>query len=507
MLVNYTQDEREEFYRTLNALYEQEADLRNKLTTASGEEKTRLQLERQQLIEEQETKARELQDKYEHRRIAKLKTPQDFLKEAEKEASQILEHLYKHLHVLPSYDAPTVVVKDLQEYITTRYAFLCLRDEFRLFFDAINSDLEATMELQNIIARAIEESPYTADDNRKEPEVYRRSSLMHLKTYGIMNDNLNAKLIQEPDILKLPIDGQMTIQQYKVKEGKDINTYMQLSYDSYDSQGITFSRKLSAFDISVYNAISSLIYNEKMRDHNGSLYVTPVEIWRTMTGRKINDVTARASEKQLQKLCNSIDKMRRILIYIDLTEEMERQNKYIDDARIIGGKVDTNLLECIGGVEFMLDNSKTVKGYCFDKIPILYRVNEARGRVLSVPYEMLNISEKESNTENMIVFRDYLMAQVKLIKSAQESGKSYKRNSRILIDTIYAATATPFPEDRINNDKFKTDANRASYLRKIRQADRDKIEAILTTWVKKGWIKAYKPVKKGNAITGYDITA
>ena len=512
MLINYTEEEQQALQKIREELTPKAAEVLEKLKNCTDKaEKTALQTEYQLILDKIDARTLDLESRYQKEHFARIKggTP-GLLKEAKKQAPAILKFYHDHLHLLPEAPGtPSFVAKDNAEYIPNRYAYLSLRNELKLFFVAFKSDADATQQLHDIISDAINKSPYTIDTDTQEAaqevpratsDIFQRLPLMHLKTYGIMNDN-NARLMREPDILKLPINGQMTIHQYLVKEGKDVNGYMSLQYES---DNVTLSKKITAFDMSVYNAISTRVYHEKKKNPGAPVYLTALEIWRTMTGRIINDHNVKPSKAQLQKIADSINKMRCMLLYVDMSEEWAKYDIKCDDSRIIGGKVNTYFLDCAAGGEFKLENGKIVYGFCFDKIPILYTINEARQRVLTVPYEMLDVSENTSITDYVIEFRDYLLQQVKLMKDSEEDKTRFTRNTRILLKTLYDQTDTD-PEKRIKDRDYKDDKTRQAKLRTIRQDDRKKIEAILTTWKQKKWIKGYKQVVKSSAVIGYDI--
>ena len=226
-----------------------------------------------------------------------------------------------------------------------------------------------------------------------------------------------------------------------------------------------------------------------------------------MNGKRSGDGKAKPSAAQVKRICASLDKMRFTRFYMDISEEIKAYNLSIDDERIIGGRIDGYLLNSTK-VEFTTDKGNTVAGYRIGEEPLLYTYNAAKKHILYVPYEMLDTSLKLQDSENVTEFRNYLLQQIQLMKNATEGGKKgkyFKRSNTILIDTIYKDTGIQPPEVRIEEREYSTDKTKQANLRKLRKADRDKIEGILEAWKIKEWIKDYKPVKKSQAVSGYEI--
>lgn len=516
MIIKYTAEELqhiEDLKREYGALIQQASD---------SKEKARLSL---QLSEEliaytdscQRERFKELEGK-----------PAEILEHAQGQIDRLLEIEYKEL---TAYTTPEDIKKlglgtviQGKPYLNANFMGEAIREELHLHIEALRDDKERLQQLFTSIVEAVESSEYTdsaeitISPSGKAPlEVmrYRRRPLTDISTYGIMNDKANAQLLQDSGLFKQRADGQLILQ-WAVNQApqtrEEVPVYIALTYEGTEGK---ITKKMTAYDKSVYEAISTRFYYWKQENPQKPLYITPQEIWRTMNGKKSGDGKAKPSKAQVQRICDSLDKMRFTRFYMDISEEIRAFDLHIEDERIISGHIDSYLLNSVK-VEFITDKGNTVAGYRISEEPILYTYNDVKNHLLYVPYEMLDTSTNTSDSENVTEFRNYLLQQIQLMKNAAESGKKgryFKRSNIILLETIYRDTGIQTPEDRIEGKEYKTDTIRRREVRRFRQADRQKIEGILDAWKAKGWIKGYtvlnqnnEPVRERQQAKGYSIS-
>ena len=398
--------------------------------------------------------------------------------------------------------------------LTSQHAAEYLMQELHLHFETFEKDTENFKNLFSLLLTEIRGSKLTTNeivdtdklmDAAKENKL-RRNPLSDISYYGLMSDKANAQIIRD-GIFKEKPNGQMMViwavnQAPKGKE--EVPVYIALSYEGTENK---LSKRLTAFDNAVYNAVSTRYYYWKLEHSKEPLYITPQEIWRTMNGKSSSDGTAKPSKAQVQRICDSLDKMRFTRFIMDINAEIKAYKLFIDDERVKGGIIDDYLLNS-KKLEFETEKGRTVTGYKIGDEPILYTYNQAKKHILYVPFKMLDTSNHTSDSENVIEFKNYLLQQIQLMKNANESdkkGKFFKRNNRILIDSIYADTGIKTPEERAEESTAKTEDTKNSFLRKTRKKDREKIEGLLTAWTTENWIKGFNPVKDGQSIRGYDI--
>lgn len=417
---------------------------------------------------------------------------------------------------------PMITVKNKTPLLRSDYIAQAVQIELKLHTAALQEDQERLAELTEIIIDEITQSPYTDNSgvklNNKNglPEsifLLRRSPLQDITTYGLMNDKTNAQLIQDDGVFRATPDGQYALtwavnQAPQKKEA--VPVYMALTYEGTEGK---ITKKLTGYDIAVYNAVATRFYYWQLDSPQKPLYITPQEIWRTMNGKKSGDGQAKPSKAQVKRVCASLDKMSFTRFQMDITNEIREFNLYIDDERITNGYIETYLLNSHKATA-ITNKGNIAQYYVVAEEPILYSYNRMKGHILEVPYELLDTSAKTSDTENVTEFRNYLLQQIQLMKNAAEekSGKYFKRSNVILLESIYKNTGILTPERRAERTAFTSDSARQTYVRKTRKADREKIEGILEAWTAKKWIRGYvalnakkQPVKGRQQVQGYNI--
>lgn len=336
---------------------------------------------------------------------------------------------------------------------------------------------------------------YAANNTQLISEIMKRAPLPDIHTYGIMNDKVNAQLIAS-EAFTQDTDGQMRLVWAVNQAGKSrepIATYISLLYEGTETK---LSKKMTGYDNAVYNAVSTQFYYWKKEHPGEALYITPQELWRTMNGK---DGFASPSAKQVEKTIKSIDKMRFTRFTMDIKAELEAGYISLDDERLVKGEFETYLLKA-DKVVFETEKGRKVEGYRITDEPILYTYNQAKKHILWVDYDLLNTSDKKNIGDDTVVYTNYLLQRIQNYIGGQLA------SNRILFESIYQATGIEAPESRIKLANCSSEDNYRASIRKAFKRDRDTIEAILTSWKDKGkLIKDFNPVKKGNAVIGYDL--
>lgn len=434
------------------------------------------------------------------------------IEHAQGQIGPILEKIHTSFVLLTTNNkgASFVTIEGESVYVKADVALDAVKYELRFHIKALQDDRDALLKLFSIITEEIENSPYTdnkdfvAEDpnNLKDVMRFRRNPLTDLEKYGLMNDKATAQLLQDQDLFTQKPNGQLVLKwavNQAPQQNKPIPIYMSLTYEG---ENIKYTKKLTAFDNAVYNAVSTCFYYWAKERPGVPLYITPTEIWRTMNGKQTRDGHLKPREGQLKKICDSLDKMRFTRFYLDISAEMKANYITLDDDRITGGKIETYLLNSTK-VEFTTEKGRIVQGYRIAEEPILYTYNAAKKHILFVDFKLLDTSTGTQNSEYVAEFRNYLIQQIELMKNAGKKG-NFKRNKRILISKIYEATGIDTPEERLL-DKEVSEQSKAVILSRTKDADRKKIEGILSAWIDMGYIKGFTPVKQKKSTIGYDI--
>ena len=523
-IVENSKPEREALKKALNEL------LNN--PDANREERQKVLVQQQAVIERLEAEVQAYLDKIQRKHFKPIKEAgtEAIIANAKEQIPLILEQLHKDTEERYSKIAPAALKelkigtnKDGTLYISANIATTILKEELQLHLQALADNKPALQGLLENIIEAVENSPYTDNEEIIEPAApidlmrYRRNPLSDIPSFGILNDKTGARLLQDEDsIFQQKTDGQLTLKwavNQAAKNREAVPVYMALTYEGNDYR---VTKKLTGYDKQVYEAVATRFHYWNEENPQKPLYISPQEIWRTMNGKRSGDSkVSNPSKKQVQRICDSLDKMRFTRFYMDITKEISAFNLSIDDDRISGGFIETYVLNS-SKVEFTTDKGNTVQGYRIGEEPILYTYNKVKNHVLYVPYEMLDTSQYTSDSENVAEFKGYLLQQIQLMKNAAEQGKKgnyFKRNSIILLETIYKGTGILTPEERIEGKDYKTEASKQKEIRRFRQADRQKIEGLLDAWKAKGWIKddtvlnaKNEPIREKQQAKGYDIT-
>ena len=531
MLFDFTEEELKQRELIRKDFKEKMLEVSQKLETATLEEGKKLIVERTRLQLNFNTSYSAFIDKCERIRFQKIEGNINAIKEdAIEQVPKIIEYCYNSLvNVEMPEDLKKLEIIESKEgtlLLKANFVTKYIMEEIKLHLDALQKDKEALQDVLNYIIRAVETNEKTnqeeitltpleikLEETAQLLDINKlmRNPLADITTYGLMNDKVNAQLIQG-DFFTQEANGQLTIKfavDQAPKNKKQAAVYMALTYEGTEGK---LTKRLTAFDSAVYNAVATRFYYWQKENTRSSLYITPQEIWRTMNGKKAGDGQAKPSKTQVQRICDSLDKMRFTHFYMDISEEIQAFNLYIDDDRVTAGKIDTYVLNC-SKVEFETEKGNTVQGYKIGDEPILYTYNRVKNHILYVPYEMLDTSTNTSDSENVTEFRNYLLQQVQLMKNGEDNkGKYYHRNRIILLETIYRDTGILPPEERISNKSYKNDASKQKEVRRLRKTDREKIEGILDAWKAKKWIKGYiilnnknEPIREKQQAKGYEV--
>ena len=333
----------------------------------------------------------------------------------------------------------------------------------------------------------------------ESPESRLSKPLPQVKTYGLLNDSINHNILVNGFAPVDSLDGQLCMLFETNQAGKNEKPFKVVTALTYEGQEPLISRKMTGYDRSVYNAVSTLYHYSQMKYEGEPCIVTPQEIWRTMNG--ISDQSKTPTPAQVKKVCSSIDKMRFTRIYLDISEELQRRKITFQDQRITSGKIDTYYLKAERGT-FLTEKGRIIDAYKIENEPILYTYNRAKNRVLFIPFNLLNTADaitegKAGNEGHTIEIREYLLYEIMLMYNKE-------RNKRILFKTLYEKTGIDTPENRINRSNYTSENAYKTGIKKEAAKDRDKVKEILTAWKNKGFIKGFEFV--GNRpIVGVDI--
>ena len=247
------------------------------------------------------------------------------------------------------------------------------------------------------------------------------------------------------------------------KGKKEINTMVSLALPrQFELEG---KNRMDAYDKAVLNGVNSLL-------ENGTVNFTIPMLYHAMTGKTNPTV----DEGLLHELQNRIELMRRTLITIDLSEELEA--RYLDigltEPQVQGYLLPANKISA-------RINGREVQVYHLLDTPPMLAYAKLKRQLATVPLSLLNAPL--NNNATTIPLKNYLISRCEGMRNPHNSLKSNK----ILFRSIYAELGE---ED-------------AGKVRKKRI--RDYTEVVLKHMVDKGYLKRYTFTKSGRTIDGVEV--
>ena len=228
---------------------------------------------------------------------------------------------------------------------------------------------------------------------------------------------------------------------------------------------------LSTYDKSIINGVTSLL------ESGNPVFSIPM-LYHAMTGKQNPTV----DEQLFEEISGKLEKMRRLTIAIDLSEENEARfitDENGDPLPIENVTMEGYLLPLnkISGVI----NGKKAELFQLIQNPPLYTYSKMKRQLASVPITLL--SAPLNNNSTTIPLKTYLLQRIELMKNTHNS----IRSSTILYDTIYSELG---------------DQN-ANKTRKMRI--RTYAATILNYFIEQGYIRGYEEFRRGRTITGLKI--
>lgn len=264
------------------------------------------------------------------------------------------------------------------------------------------------------------------------------------------------------------------------------------------SDDIKAKKRITARDETAHDAIITL-YCQWIETHGkiDGFYFTTDEIWRVANGYKGNE---RPTPKQRESFEQSIQKLAAIRLDMDISKEIEANFITINDERIKEGRIKTNVLH-IDSVQVKTEKGRTIDAHRLYAEPIFYTYAKAKNHILTVKYELLDTSDTTGNEGNTAEIRRYLLREI------EQMYNGTRDNTHININTLYESKVIDTPQERAG-DPVKYANNNAYHSRIKKEAarDREKIAAILQSWINKAYINGFEEIKTGRAITGFKIS-
>lgn len=265
------------------------------------------------------------------------------------------------------------------------------------------------------------------------------------------------------------LDGQTQLK-VGTKGSQPVKTTVTL--DMPEHMRIEGGGSLSTYDKSIINGVTSLL------ESGNTVFSIPM-LYHAMTGKPNPTVDEQLSEE----IGGKLEKMRRMILSIDLTEE--NRARYLTDSEGNPLKVEDLAIE--GYLLPLNKMSGTVNGrptevYQMIQPPPLYTYSKMKRQLASAPITLLNAPVNNNSTT--IPLKTYLLQRIELMKNRNNNIISNK----ILYETIYSELG----------------AASANKTRKMRI--RTYTTTILSYFIEQEYITGFVEYKEGRVIRGLQIT-
>ena len=368
--------------------------------------------------------------------------------------------------------------------------FYLLKEDFagRHIHDRYENDTSSTERLENCpVSKKNTRTFYCTEGSREAITITENVGLV-VKNFVQQNSPVNNEMIRNSvmnDLYSADINGQMkmlpTVVREKHGKSEQVISYVSFCYDDDVDLEILNNKgrfNITAYDRRVYNAVSTLFLNERQT-------VSMAEIFGVMTGYARTNPT----QSQLDTIEKSLEKLRRIRVYIDLTEEvshkMIQDKQPLIDAGILKNHSDKIKKAVIEDnmLHFRRGETWSEKGKVFKSIqiigePTLLTYNRAKKTLITIPMEYIGL-EGQNTTDKAIAFQDYLLMRIFGYKNRK------LRENKILYDTLYRDAGYEKPEDS------------KGFIR-----DRETIVKMMEEWKLKGLVTGFSEVKEGRSYIG-----
>ena len=415
------------------------------------------------------------------------------IEKAEKDTGQDLSNLK---NFTPE-DAADILLRELSLHVSAISRQEEAQQQFvALLIGYINKSKAIDGKVNEYLKKAIEEAILTPVQEETG------HFLQNIKKLSILNDKINKVTLNNPNgmLLNADTNGQLTLFFNSQETSSSTVSFSLTLPETYKG----LSRKISGFDIAILSTVCSLYEKANVK----YLILSPEQILRVMNGKQPNDTKFNVSDAKIKKCIECMEKIRKTDLFIDITQEIENNNLKIEDERLEGGVYQDPLIEC--GILTTKTDKGTRKDFVIKNQSFWYIYNSTKKHVVSIPFELLDTSAYISDADYVTEFKYYLVKQIVFLIYSKDN--KINEDNIILLDTIYKDSGVPTPEERAEKTSFTSENAAKTYIRKCKQADKEKIEGLLKSFKEKDFIKDFiainkrnKPLNKGEIIKGYKI--
>lgn len=265
---------------------------------------------------------------------------------------------------------------------------------------------------------------------------------------------------------------------------KEITAYTIVSYEQ-DSAGALISAKLTEYERQVSDAVIS-IWEEARKSG------LPPEFTTDMLFRAMPGSSDKPSQQQAGAITRAIEKLRKLHIYLDVTDEMRARGLISDKDKVV---YDDMFLSVGRVTRTTATGGRTVRAYHIHTEPLILQYCKLTKQLITVPPKWLEVkivkgnkasSESMAMTQERQEITGYLMRRIAIMKNDKKNKKPTQSDT-ILFTTLFDAIGLKDP----SRDKA-LDTRKSCFA----ILDYYKAEKIITDYEKR---------TKGRSVTGVKI--
>ena len=346
------------------------------------------------------------------------------------------------------------------------------------FFDETSGKPIATPEIEELLYKFIEQDGKTPEEKQ---EIITTLQAV-IPEYHIMPNNA---LMNTLTSLKAINAGEFDLPVIN-KRGrrKEITAYTIVNYDQ-DGAGKLIASKLTEYERQVSDAIIS-IWVEAQKTNKPAEFTTDT-IFRAMPGS-----SDKPSPQQQGAITKAIEKLRRLHIYVDATEEMRVRGLISENETLV---YDDFYLSVARVTRKIINGGQTVRAYHIHTEPLVLSYCRMTDQIITVSPKWLevkkvkkgkSVNEAVSMTQERQAITGYLIRRIAIMKNDKKN-KKHTQSDIILFATLFDDIGVTAPDKQKSADirKFCYDVLKYYKAEKI--------------------IADYEQQKKGRSITGVKI--
>lgn len=294
------------------------------------------------------------------------------------------------------------------------------------------------------------------------------------------------------------------------KRTKAVENYTMAAFDPDEEGNAITAVNLSEYERQVSDAVASL-WIEAQKNEIQPAFTTDM-VYRAMPGGG-----DKASPQQRGAITKAIEKMRRLHITVDATEEMRRRGVIGSGETML---FDDYFLSARRAQKKTKNGGKTVTAYLLNTEPLILSYSRMSKELITVDAKYLEVHKvkKDTISTELVMMNagrqamtGYMLRRIAIMKRDIEAAKEAFRDwekKRKKDSTLEPRPVASFRKQRdiISFDTLFEATEQSSTNRETQRRNREFCFEVLDYWKASGYIRGYKPKTQGRSITGVELS-